>query len=171
MFGMMRSWYFQDFAGCIFLKLFQLSFAYLVCWIFVVAGRLSLVVASRGCSSLLWVGFSLQWLLLLQSTDSRLPGLGTEPVFPALAGRFLSTGPPENSWMHIYQSLWSSRILESLQDFSSYLCHWFRNFASLFGSAWSFSLTWNLQEVLWSWISFTQWVTEHPLLSRFCLSL
>ena len=115
------------------------------------------------------MGSSLQWLLLLQSTGSRLPGLGIEPVFPALAGRFLSTGPPENSWMHIYQSLWSSRILESLQDFSSYLCHWFRSFASLFGSAWSFSLTWKLQEVLWSWISFTQRVTEHPLLSRFYL--
>ena len=45
---MMKSWYFQDCAGCIFLKLFQLSFVYLVCWIFIVARRLSLVVASRG---------------------------------------------------------------------------------------------------------------------------
>ena len=33
-----------------------------------------LVAASRGSSSLQWVGFSLQWLLLLQSTGSRRLG-------------------------------------------------------------------------------------------------
>ena len=43
-------------------------------WVFVAARGLSLVVASRGYSSLQCVGFSLQWLLLLQSTGSRQVG-------------------------------------------------------------------------------------------------
>ena len=34
-----------------------------------------LVAASRGSSSLQWVGFSLRWLLLLQSTGSSVCGL------------------------------------------------------------------------------------------------
>ena len=37
--------------------------------------RLSLVVVSGGYSSLQCAGFSLRWLLLLQSTGSRHPGL------------------------------------------------------------------------------------------------
>ena len=41
-------------------------------WLILVAVcRLSLVAASRGCSSLPRAGFSLRWLLLLQSTDSK----------------------------------------------------------------------------------------------------
>ena len=40
-------------------------------WVFVAARGLSLVVASGGYSSLRCAGFSLQWLLLLQSTGSR----------------------------------------------------------------------------------------------------
>ena len=97
-------------------------------WVFVAARGLSLHVASRGYSSLQCAGFSLQWLLLLQSTGSRhagfsscglraperrgsscgaraqllrgmwdLPGPGLEPVFPALAGGFLTTAPPGKS--------------------------------------------------------------------------
>ena len=38
-------------------------------WVFIAARGLSLVVASRGHSSLQYVGPRLQWLLLLQSTD------------------------------------------------------------------------------------------------------
>ena len=40
-------------------------------WVFVAARGPSLVAASGGYSSLRCVGFSLQWLLLLQSTGSR----------------------------------------------------------------------------------------------------
>ena len=43
-------------------------------WVFVAARRLSLVAASRGYSSLRCAGFSLRWLLLLQSTGSRHTG-------------------------------------------------------------------------------------------------
>ena len=43
-------------------------------WVFVAAHGLSLVVASRGYSSLRCAGFSLWWLLLLWSTDSRRAG-------------------------------------------------------------------------------------------------
>ena len=46
-------------------------------WVFIVALGLSLVAASRGCSSLRCVGFSLQWLLLLRSTGSRHTGFSS----------------------------------------------------------------------------------------------
>ena len=52
----------------LFIYLFRL------CWVFVAARRLPLVGASRGYSSLRCVGFSLQWLPLLQSTGSRHVG-------------------------------------------------------------------------------------------------
>ena len=80
-------------------------------WVFIAVCGLSLVAASRGSSSWLCAGFSLPWLLLLQSTGSgcsgfssrdarawlpystwNLPGPGIKPVSPALAGRFLTTG-------------------------------------------------------------------------------
>ena len=43
-------------------------------WIFVAVRRLSLVAVSGGYSSLRCAGFSLRWLLLLWSTDSRRTG-------------------------------------------------------------------------------------------------
>ena len=43
-------------------------------WVFVAARGLSLVVVSGGYSSLRCAGFSLQWLLLLQSTESWCTG-------------------------------------------------------------------------------------------------
>ena len=46
-------------------------------WVFVAARALSLVAASRGYSSLWCVGFSLWWLLLLQSTGSRCVGFSS----------------------------------------------------------------------------------------------
>ena len=90
-------------------------------WVFVAVCRLSLFAASGGYSLLWCAGFSLRWLLLLRSTDSRLAGFsccvtwaqqwwhtglvaprmwdlprpGLEPVSPALAGGFLTTVPPE----------------------------------------------------------------------------
>ena len=46
-------------------------------WVFVAVCRLSLVAASGGYSSLQFMGVSLQWLLLLQSTGSRHAGLSS----------------------------------------------------------------------------------------------
>ena len=46
-------------------------------WVFVAARRLSLVAASGGCASLQCVGFSLRWLLSLQSTASRSVGFSS----------------------------------------------------------------------------------------------
>ena len=43
-------------------------------WVFVAVRGLSLVAASGGSSSMWCAGFSLQWLLLLQSTGSRRVG-------------------------------------------------------------------------------------------------
>ena len=46
-------------------------------WVFVAAHGLSLVAASGGYSWLRCAGFSLWWLLLLQSTGSRRPGFSS----------------------------------------------------------------------------------------------
>ena len=46
-------------------------------WVFIAAHRLSLVVASGSYSSLQCAGFSLQWLLLLQSMGSRHAGFSS----------------------------------------------------------------------------------------------
>ena len=102
------------FACFVFFNLFlkYLFIYFWLRWVFVAARRLSLVAASWGYSSLRCAGFSLRWLLLLQSTGSRragfsscgsqtellhsmwdLPGPGLEPVSPELAGGFLTTVP------------------------------------------------------------------------------
>ena len=79
-------------------------------------GGLSQVAGSGGSSSLRCTGFSSQWLLSAASTDSRVRGLqdcgpwtslprgvwdllrpGAEPLSSALAGEFLTTGPPGKS--------------------------------------------------------------------------
>ena len=53
-------------------------FIYLwLCWVFVAAHGLFLVAASGGYSSLWCAGFSLRWLLLLQSTGSRRAGFSS----------------------------------------------------------------------------------------------
>ena len=46
-------------------------------WVFVAACGLSLVAVSGGYSSLWCAGFSLRWLLLLQSTGSRRAGFSS----------------------------------------------------------------------------------------------
>ena len=48
-----------------------------LCWVFVAACGLSLVVASGDYSSLRCTGFSLRWLLLLQSAVSRRSGFSS----------------------------------------------------------------------------------------------
>ena len=59
-----------------FLFFFFLIYFWL-CWVFVAARGLSLVVASGGYSSLRCAGFSLRWLLLLRSTGSRCVGFSS----------------------------------------------------------------------------------------------
>ena len=49
-------------------------FFFLLCWIFIAVLGFSLVVASGDYSSLQYMGFSLWWLLLLQSMGSRRAG-------------------------------------------------------------------------------------------------
>ena len=56
---------------------FKNLFYFWLCWVFVAAHGLSLVAASEGYSSLRCAGFSLQWLLLLQSTRSRRAGFSS----------------------------------------------------------------------------------------------
>ena len=61
-----------------FLLLFIYLFIYFwLTWVFAAERGLSLVVASGGYSLLWCVGFSLQWLLLLQSTGSRRTGFSS----------------------------------------------------------------------------------------------
>ena len=64
---------------------------------------------SRGYPLLRCTGFSLRWLLLLWRTGLvspcgtwDLPGPGIEPVSPALAGGFLTTGPPGTSQRYFF---------------------------------------------------------------------
>ena len=52
-------------------------FNFWLCWVFVAAFGLSLVVVSGGYSSLQCAGFSLWWLLLLWSTGSRRVGFSS----------------------------------------------------------------------------------------------
>ena len=52
-------------------------FFFWLCWVFIAARGLSLVVVSGGYSSLQCVGFSLSWLLLLRSTGSRRAGFSS----------------------------------------------------------------------------------------------
>ena len=81
-------------------------------WVFVAARRLPLVVVSRGCSLAVVEDSFFWWLLLGTRTRERAdfrgcgtqawllrgtqnpPGPGIEPASPALAGKFLATGPP-----------------------------------------------------------------------------
>ena len=57
---------------CLFLLL-----CVLWCWVFIAACGLSLAAVSRDYSALPRVGYSLRWLLLLQSTGSRPTGFGS----------------------------------------------------------------------------------------------
>ena len=63
---------------CFFFFFFNLFIIYFwLRWVFVAARGLSLVEASEGYSSLRCMGFSLRWLLLLQSTGSRHLGFSS----------------------------------------------------------------------------------------------
>ena len=59
------------------IKLFLFIYLFLAAWVFVATHRLSLVAASGGYSSLWCAGFSLWWLLLLQSMGSRHMGFSS----------------------------------------------------------------------------------------------
>ena len=59
----------------VFINLFILFIYFWLCWVFVAAHGLSLVVVSS--SSLGCAGFSLRWLLLLRSTGSRRVGFSS----------------------------------------------------------------------------------------------
>ena len=59
------------------LFIFKIFIYFWLCWVFIAACGLSLVAASKGYSSLQCVGFSLRWLLLLQSTGSRNVGFSS----------------------------------------------------------------------------------------------
>ena len=58
-------------------NLFILFIYFWLHWVFVAVCRLSLVVVAGSYSSLRCVGFSLRWLLLLQSTGSRRAGFSS----------------------------------------------------------------------------------------------
>ena len=61
-----------------FKKFIYFLFIYFwLCWVFIAVYGLSLVVASGGYSSLRCAGFSLWWLLLLQSMGSRRVGFSS----------------------------------------------------------------------------------------------
>ena len=65
------------FRNGVFFCFFVLLFYLWLHWVFVAARGLSLVAASGGYPSLQCTGFSLRWLLLLQSTGSRPAGFSS----------------------------------------------------------------------------------------------
>ena len=70
----------QYVSHCFFLNEFiclKNFFYFWLCWVFIAARRLSLVVVSGGYSSLQCAGFSLRWLLLLRSTGPRHVGFSS----------------------------------------------------------------------------------------------
>ena len=76
-------------------------YSFWLCWVFVAARGLSLVVASRGYSSLRCAGFSLWWLLLLRSTGSRCTGFSSCGS-RALERRLSSCG----AWAQLLHGMW-----------------------------------------------------------------
>ena len=74
-----------------FNKFIYLGVYFWLRWVFIAARRLSLVVVSRGYSSLRCVGLSLRWLLLLQSTGPRRMGFSSCGLW-ALERRLSSCG-------------------------------------------------------------------------------
>ena len=87
LFYLTHSWYFEFF----FIRFFFIIICFWLCWVFVAACGLSLVVASRDYSSLGCMGFSLRWLLLLWSTGSRRVGFSSCGAW-ALEHRLSSCG-------------------------------------------------------------------------------
>ena len=98
-------------------EIYELPFwkMFWLCWVFSAVLGIHLVAVSEGYSWLQRMGFSLPWLLLLQSTGSRQSGFsscrtciqllwmwdfprpGIEPLSPVLVHRFLTTGLPGKS--------------------------------------------------------------------------
>ena len=81
------------------------------CGCFSCCGAWALKCGLSNCSTWAWLPHG-TW---------KLPGPGTEPMFPALAGRFLTTGPPGKSTLQFYtrdlripKSLVSMRVLEPI---------------------------------------------------------
>ena len=70
-------------------------------WVFVAVHGLSLAAASGGYSSLWCTGFSLWWLLLLQSMGSRHTGFSSSGL-RALEGRLSSCG----AWAQLLHGMW-----------------------------------------------------------------
>ena len=60
-----------------FINLFIFILFFWLCWVFIAVRGLSLVATSGGYSSLQCAGFSLQWLLLLQSVGSGRMGFSS----------------------------------------------------------------------------------------------
>ena len=91
---------------------FILMINFRLCWVFVAARRLSLVVARGGRSHVVEhrlsnCGMQAQ----LHCSRGDLPGPGIEPVFPVLAGSFLTSGPSGKSHSYVLEGLfWAKRL-------------------------------------------------------------
>ena len=73
-----RSQFLQILANTCYLLFLKYKFIYFwLRWVFVAVRGLSLVVSSGGYSSLWCTGFSLRWLLSLQSMSSRCVGFSS----------------------------------------------------------------------------------------------
>ena len=114
-----------------------------LCWVFVAARRLSLVVASGGYSRVVEHRLSNcgTWAQLPCSSGD-LPGPGIEPAFPALAGSFLTSGPSGKSHSYVFEGLFWAKRLSTGNSFPNQL---FLRFCGVFlfplwGSCWGMVL-------------------------------
>ena len=82
----------------IFKIFFSLFLSVWLLWVFVAACGLSLVVVSRGYSSLWSQAFSVWWLLLLQSTRSRRAGFSSCDALALACTSFVSQKHVGSSW-------------------------------------------------------------------------
>ena len=85
MFNFVRNFHtvFQSGYYTFFLKFILLIYFWLR-WVFVAARGFSLVATSGGYSSLWCAGFSLRWLLLLRSMDSRRAGFSSSGTWASV---------------------------------------------------------------------------------------
>ena len=115
-----------------FLKTFKCIYIFTyfwLCWVFIAMRGLSLLVANGGYSPVALLGLLIAVASLVAlgcmgfsscSTQAllvqgmwTLPGPGIEPASPALADRFLTTGPPGKSidCFKIYLFIWLHQVL------------------------------------------------------------
>lgn len=83
-----------------------------MCWVFVAARRLSLLLWQEGAALMLWsTGLVIVACRLSCTAAGGSSWTRDEPVFPVLAGSFLTSGPSGKSHSYVLEGLfWAKRL-------------------------------------------------------------